>query len=65
MLQIWLHNDYSLTYNTDCSNKVLIHSGSAQDLMQIHDDIMCNGNKECRLGSVQHCVTMKPTSCPQ
>lgn len=32
------------------NDKVLIHSGSVQHLIQIHDDIMCNGNKECRLG---------------
>ena len=43
----------------------LILPGSVQDPVQIGVDKICNGNKECRLGSVQRCMTMKPTSCPQ
>lgn len=50
---------------THCLNKVLILPGSVQHWIQTCDDPEWTGSRERGPGRAQHCVTVKPTSCPQ
>lgn len=55
---------YFCVYILTLKLKPFTHFYSEKQSLPHKSDIMCTRNQECRLGSEQHCVTMKPTSCP-